>query len=151
MRGEKDAVRREAGVCVWALVASVEGGALFTVRNLSGLQLNVQGLYRDTDDIFSYTLEPKKAFSITDDEGTSLFSLSYDPDAPTPLTVEADKSPLYWELVVDSLSRYPLVVKQKRRLIDYFNDALIARTPKTTFQEQLNLKILQAAKNLGVG
>lgn len=46
--------------CVGALVASVEGGALFTVRNLSGLQLNVQGLYRDTDDIFSYTLEQRK-------------------------------------------------------------------------------------------
>ncbi len=137
--------------CVGALVASVEGRALFTVRNLSGLQLNVQGLYRDADDVFSYTLEPKKAFSITDDEETSLFSLSYDPDAPTPLTVEAYKSPLYWELIADSSNRYTLVVAQKRRLIDYFNDALIDKTPKTTVQEQLNLKILQAAKNLGVG
>lgn len=137
--------------CVGALVASMEGRALFTVRNLSGLQLNVQGLYRDTDDISSYTLEPEKAFSVIDDEGTSLFSLLYDPGTSTPLTVKASKNDLYWELIADSSNRYTLVVAQKRRLIDYFNDALIARTPKTTFQEQLNLKILQAAKNLGVG
>lgn len=137
--------------CVWTLVASVEGGALFTVRNLSGLQLNVQGLYRDADDVFSYTLEPKKAFSVTDDEETSLLSLRYDPDITIPLTVKVDKSNLYWELTVDSSNRYTLVVAQKRRLIDYFNDALIDKTPATTVQHQLNLKILQAAKNLGVG